>query len=100
MDSTIEGNATAVDSSTELPSEDIMEVDHATPGHETSTEIAADGVDSVDPVDGGEDKKIEADADVNLSGSDLFATVAQDKILGLIGALMPPNRQVFSTYFS
>lgn len=32
--------------------------------------------------------------------SDLFACVAQDRILGLIGALMPPNRQVISRHFS
>ena len=32
--------------------------------------------------------------DSAVQNSDLFGSVAQDRILGLIGALMPPNRQV------
>ena len=31
-----------------------------------------------------------------ISNSDLFAAVAQERMLGLIGSLMPPNRQVSS----
>ena len=32
--------------------------------------------------------------DAAVQSSDLFSSFAQDRILGLIGALMPPNRQV------
>ena len=45
--------------------------------------------------DGGSEKHSEP---VVKSG-ELFATVAQDRILGLIGALMPPNRQVCLSLF-
>ena len=38
--------------------------------------------------------------DSAIQNSDLFGSVAQDRILGLIGALMPPNRQVTYRGFS
>ena len=41
--------------------------------------------------DAKEDKKT---CDKTVPDADLFASVAQDKILGSLGALMPPNRQV------
>ena len=36
----------------------------------------------------------EKPGDAAVQSSDLFSSFAQDRILGLIGALMPPNRQV------
>ena len=87
------------------PNDSGMETDstqHPNTGEavtETTAEVMVVDDDSVTGAQAGTEKK-ESVGDAGkgfeptISGSDLFATVAQDRILGLIGALMPPNRQV------
>ncbi|XP_065066167.1 zinc finger ZZ-type and EF-hand domain-containing protein 1-like isoform X1 [Rhopilema esculentum] len=80
-DAVVDGavNAEAANGST-VPQADVSNV-----SMETSFEAKTE--------DTKEDKKT---CDKTVPDADLFASVAQDKILGSLGALMPPNRQLSS----
>ena len=80
-------NAETADDSA-VPQADVSNVSMET-SFEAKTEEAK--TEDAKTEDAKEDKKT---CDKTVPDADLFASVAQDKILGSLGALMPPNRQV------
>ncbi len=110
--------ASNVDESATVPVSDLtlppLEGSTSTPATPTAMEVDQPSIDVVDAdvllrVEGGsaaadadattgeaetQAKEKEGEAETDVKPRDLFAIVAQEKILGLIGALLPLNRQV------
>ena len=90
----------------ESPNVSGMDVDSTPPveNSETGSDVTARADNSVEEIISLEPQDdsvktetvvgTEKPSDSVIQSSDLFSSFAQDRILGLIGALMPPNRQV------